>query len=80
MGQAEQIAVVAAQAATDHIRHHGDVERRRRHLVQRQLDFGRRRASPAHGGALLGAAAVDALDAGRADEACGNRVGGSLSE
>ncbi|MNP32134.1 hypothetical protein D3C76_1253000 [compost metagenome] len=28
MSQAEQVAVVAAQAAADHVRHHADVERR----------------------------------------------------
>ena len=42
--QAQQVAVVAAQAATHHVRHHVDVERRRRHLVQWQLNFHRRRA------------------------------------
>ena len=40
MGEAEQILVVAAQAATDHVRHHGDVERRLGHLMQRQLYLG----------------------------------------
>ncbi len=33
MGQAQQVTVVAAQAATDHIRHHADVKRRRGHLM-----------------------------------------------
>ena len=35
VGQPQQIAVVAAQAAPDHIRHHGDIKRRGRDLMQR---------------------------------------------
>ncbi len=65
-GQAEQIAVVAAQAATNHVRHHVDVERRRWHLVQRQLHLHRRRALGR--AALLGAAAVDTFDTVGADK------------
>ncbi|MNE59582.1 hypothetical protein D3C80_1546880 [compost metagenome] len=41
MGQAQQVAVVTAQAATDHIRHHADVKRRCGHLMQWQLHFNR---------------------------------------
>ncbi|MNE38437.1 hypothetical protein D3C80_1323340 [compost metagenome] len=67
MGEAKQVAIVAAQAATDHVRDHGDVKRRLQHLMQRQLHHRCRTALVA--GALLGATAVDAFDAVGADKA-----------
>ena len=66
-GQAEQILVMAGQAAADHVRHHADMEGRLLDDVQRQLHLDAGAAALA-GGALLGAAAVDALEPGRADE------------
>ncbi len=66
MGQAQEVAVVTAQAATDHVRHNADVERWRRHLMQRQLHFNGGRALGR--AALLRAAAVDTLDAVGADK------------
>lgn len=52
---------MTAQAAPDHVRYDADVERRSRHLMQRQLHFngGRAFARPA----LLNATTVNALDA-----------------
>ena len=67
-GQAEQVLVMAGQAAADHVRHHADMEGRLFDHVQRQLHLDAGTAALA-GGALLGAAAVDALEPGRADKA-----------
>ena len=69
--QAEQILVMAGQTATDHVRYHADVERRLLDDVQRQLHLDTGAAAFA-AGALLGAAAVDTLEPGRADETGGD--------
>ncbi|MNQ76563.1 hypothetical protein D3C85_914060 [compost metagenome] len=74
VGQAQQVLVVAGEAAADHVRHHADVERRLLDDMQRQLHHFRGGAALANG-ALLGAAAVDALEPVGADEARGNGVG-----
>ena len=73
VGQAEQVLVMTGQAAADHVRHHADQEGRLLDDVQRQLDLDAG-ATAFAGSALLGAAAIDALEAGRADEASGNGV------
>src|SRR5690606_24396761 len=70
-GQAEQVLVMAGEPSTDHVRHHADVEGRLLDDVQRQLHLDAGAAAFA-GGALLGTAAVNALDPGRADEAGGD--------
>ncbi|MCY1362209.1 hypothetical protein D9M69_489130 [compost metagenome] len=74
VGQAQQVLVVAGEAATDHVRHHADVEGRLLDHMQRQLHHLGGGAALA-GSALLGAAAVDALETVGADEACGDRMG-----
>ncbi|MCY1362037.1 hypothetical protein D9M69_487360 [compost metagenome] len=74
VGQAQQVLVVAGETAADHVRHHADVEGRLFDHMQRQLHHFTGSAALA-GGALLGAAAVDALDAVGADEARCRGVG-----
>src|SRR6059058_1197755 len=60
MGQAQQIAVMTAQAAADHVGGDANVERRLYNLMQWQLHFGCGRAFDRP--ALLRATTVNALD------------------
>ncbi|MNM99357.1 hypothetical protein D3C81_1119170 [compost metagenome] len=71
-GQAEQVAVVAGEAAADHVRHHGDDEGRLLDHMQWQLHHFRRAGALA-AGALLAAGAVDPFNSIWPDEA--DRVG-----
>ena len=64
MGQAQQIAVVAAETTAHHVRHHADVEGRLLDDMQWQLHLDAGAAALA-GGAVLGAAVIDPLEPGR---------------